>query len=103
MVIEKILTHLDEKDAAAEASGSRGAGRRPRRVCSTEPEYPVNTSCTTERRGIGGGRPEGWRQSEKSAGEQASLGLGSWSSGQSHVKGPDRQLLGDPDGRGMRV
>ena len=85
--------------------GSRGAGRHPRWVCSTEPEYPVNTThgCSTERRGIGGGRPEGWRQSEKSAGEQASLGLGSWISGQGHVKGPDRRLLGDPDGRGMRV
>ncbi len=47
----------------------------------------ITHGCTAERRGIGGRRPEGRCQSEKSAGEQASLGLGSWNSGQGHVKG----------------
>ena len=65
----------------------------------------MNTThgCTAERRGIGGGRPDGGHQSEKGAGEQTLLGLGGWNSGQRHVKGTDRRLRGDPDGRGMPV
>ena len=50
-----------------------------------------------------GGRPDGGRQSEKDVGEQTSLGLGGWNSSQRHVKGEDRRLLGDLNGRGMRV
>ena len=79
VVIEKILDHQKHK-AEANVSG------------------PL-----PESRSIGGGRPDGRCQSEKSAGEQASLGSGSWNSGQGHAKGPVRRLPGDPDGRGMPV
>ncbi|MCG8049511.1 MAG: hypothetical protein JAY66_28200 [Candidatus Thiodiazotropha taylori] len=64
--------------------GRRDGGRRPMRNCSTEREYPVNTThgCTAEQGGIGGRRPERRYQSEKRAGEQASLDYRGWNPGQ---------------------
>jgi len=57
------------KAARQKLPGGPRAGRRPRRGCSTEPDYPMTTTrgSEAERRGFGGGWPDGRRRGEERA------------------------------------